>query len=316
VQPLYRVGTRASKLARLQTQIVVDRLKAKIPDVQLEEVAVTTGGDKIVDRPIAELGFRGVFVKELEDALLRGEVDFVVHSLKDVPTDVPDGLCIAAVLDREDPRDILATKTGKAFKDLPPNAVVATSSRRRAAQLKELRSDISFIDIRGNIETRLRKLDEGYCDGTLLAHAGLLRLGLLDRISQVFEPEELTPAAGQGALAIECRANDADLLEMLEKISDKKVSQEIECERSFLAQLGGGCSVPIGALARVNGDNITLTGCIAALDGSAVFRTTHSGLAEQAKEVGKQLAFKMMENGARSTIEDLRLSIPNKISPP
>jgi hydroxymethylbilane synthase len=313
---LYRIGTRASKLARLQTQIVVGKLRAKIPDVHLEEIAVTTGGDKVTDRPIAELGFRGVFVKELEDALFRREVDFVVHSLKDVPTDVPDGLCIAAVLNREDPRDILATNTGKAFKDLPPKAVVATSSRRRAAQLKELREDISFIDIRGNIETRLRKLDEGYCDGTLLAHAGLLRLGLLDRVSQVFEPEELTPAAGQGALAIECRADDLQLIESLKKINDSDVQKEIECERSFLSQLGGGCSVPIGALARVDGENIFLTGCIAALDGSAVFRSSHSGRACDAVKIGEQLAFRMMENGARATIEDLRLSIPNKVSPP
>lgn len=313
---MYRVGTRASKLARLQTQIVVDKLKAQIPNVELEEVAVTTGGDKIVDRPIAELGFRGVFVKELEDALFRRDVDFVVHSLKDVPTDVPDGLCIAAVLDRDDPRDILATKTGKTFKDLPPNAVVATSSRRREAQLKKIRSDISFIDIRGNIETRLRKLDEDYCDGTLLAHAGLLRLGLLDRVSQVFEPDELTPAAGQGALAIECRADDKELLELLKTINDANVQAEIECERSFLTQLGGGCSVPIGALARINGDRIDLTGCIAALDGSAVFRAKHSGFAKDAAKIGEELAFKMMENGARSTVESLRLSLPKKISPP
>ena len=313
---MYRVGTRASKLARLQTQIVVDKFKAQVPALELEEIAVTTGGDKIVDRPIAELGFRGVFVKELEDALFRREVDFVVHSLKDVPTDVPDGLCIAAVLDRDDPRDILATKTGLRFNDLPANAVVATSSRRREAQLKQLRPDISFIDIRGNIETRLRKLDEGYCDGTLLAHAGLLRLGLLDRISQVFEPDELTPAAGQGALAIECRADDRELVELLKKINDTNVQAEIECERSFLTQLGGGCSVPIGALARISGDRIDLTGCIAALDGSAVFRTKNSGPAKDAIKIGEELAFKMMENGARSTVEDLRLSLPKKISPP
>jgi hydroxymethylbilane synthase len=313
---VYRVGTRASKLARLQTQIVVDNLKAQFPNQEIEEVAVTTGGDKVVDRPIAELGFRGVFVKELEDALMHGEVDFVVHSLKDVPTDIPDGLVIAAVLDREDPRDILATKTGKTFRALPTNAVVATSSRRRAAQLKQIRPDISFIDIRGNIETRLRKLDEDYCDGTLLAHAGLLRLGLLDRVSQVFEPGELTPAAGQGALAIECREKDRDLIQMLMTINDETVEAEIECERSFLTQLGGGCSVPIGALARVSGEKITLTGCIAALDGSAVFRMTQVGTKRDAVRLGEELAALMMDNGARSTVEDLRLSLPNKISPP
>lgn len=313
---MYRVGTRASKLARLQTTIVVEKLKAQFPQCEIEEVAVTTGGDKIVDKPIAELGFRGVFVKELEDALFRGEVDFVVHSLKDVPTDVPDGLTIAAVLDREDPRDVLATNSGTRFLDLPQGSRVATSSRRRAAQLKQTRPDISFIDIRGNIETRLRKLDEDYCDGTLLAHAGLLRLNLLDKVSQVFEPDELTPAAGQGALAIECRAGDTELIEMLAKISDDKVKAEIECERAFLSQLGGGCSVPIGALARVDDNTIELTGCIAALDGSAVFRMKHSGAFTDAPQVGEELAFRMMENGARKTVEELRLTLPNKISPP
>jgi hydroxymethylbilane synthase len=311
-----RIGTRASKLARLQTQIVVDKLQAQFPTETIEVIPVTTGGDKVVDKPIAELGFRGVFVKELEEALLAHQVDLVVHSLKDLPTDVLPGLVVGAVLEREDPRDILASLNGTTFDQLRPNAVVATSSRRRAAQLAKLRPDISFIDIRGNIETRLRKLDENYCDATLLAYAGLLRLGTTDKISQVFEPSQLTPAAGQGALAIECRREDLELIEKLKSIDQHSVRVEVECERSYLNELGGGCSVPIGSLARLDGNKLFLTGCIAALDGSQVYRETAEGSSDHPERLGRQLAESMMKTGARQVVEDLRLSLPNQISPP
>lgn len=311
-----RVGTRASKLARLQTQIVVDKLQAYFPDEKLEVVLVTTGGDKIVNKPIAELGFRGVFVKELEEALLAEQVDIVVHSLKDLPTDILPGLTVAAVLEREDPRDILATLNGLKFEELKPQAVVATSSRRRAAQLASLRPDISFIDIRGNIETRLRKLEEKYCDATLLAHAGLLRLGITERVSQIFNTNELTPAAGQGALAIECRSNDRSIIDKVKLLDDPAVRAEVFCERTFLSELGGGCSVPIGAVARLTGNQLSITGCIAALDGSQVFRETLEGPMNEFENQGRLLAEQMLQNGARQVVEDLRLSIPNKISPP
>ncbi len=311
-----RVGTRASKLARLQTQIVVDQLQTHFPNETIEVVPVTTGGDKVVDRPIADLGFRGVFVKELEEALLAHEVDLVVHSLKDLPTEMIPGLTVAAVMERQDPRDILATINGATFAELKQNAVVATSSRRRAAQLAHLRADIKFIDIRGNIETRLRKLEEGYCDATLLAYAGLLRLKLTDRVSQVFDIDELTPAAGQGALAVECRSDDQKVVEQLSRLDQSSVRVEILCERAFLNELGGGCSVPIGAIARHNGTRLSLTGCIAALDGSQVFRTTLDDEDGHPEDLGKRLADQMMQNGARPIVDDLRLSMPNKISPP
>ncbi len=311
-----RVGTRASKLARRQTEIVVEKLKLHFPDLAIEVIPLTTRGDSQRDRPIAELGATGVFVKELEEALLAHEVDLVVHSLKDLPTDIPGKLTLAAVLQREDPRDVLATRDGLKFEQLPPNARVATSSRRRAAQLAEIRKDITFIDIRGNIDTRLRKLDEDFCEATLLAHAGLLRLGLTEKVSQIFDPSVLTPAAGQGALAVECRADDLSLLEKLVHLEDRNVRAEITCERSFLYELGGGCSVPIGVLAHADGDKLEVTGCIAALDGKQVYRMQHEGNLSAASLIGKELAMKMLDSGARPLVDELKLTVPNKISPP
>ncbi len=311
-----RVGTRASKLARRQTEIVVEKLGLHFPDLEIEVVPVTTRGDSQRDRPIAELGTTGVFVKELEEALLENEVDLVVHSLKDLPTDIPEKLTLAAVLEREDPRDVLATATGLTFEQLPPNARIATSSRRRAAQLSELRNDVVFIDIRGNIDTRLRKLDEDFCEATLLAHAGLIRLGLTEKVSQIFDPDILTPAAGQGALAVECRSDDTKLLEQLLHIDAPTVRAEVTCERSFLNELGGGCSVPIGVLARCEGERLLVTGCIAALDGQKVFRMRITGGVSAAASLGRELAIKMLDNGALPLVKELRLTVPNKISPP
>lgn len=310
-----RVGTRASDLARLQTQMVVDRLKEVSPETDVEVVLITTGGDKVQDRPIAQIGTRGVFVKELEEALLDGSVDFVVHSLKDMPTDVPPGLVLVAVLNRSDPRDVFLSRDGSSFANLKPGARVATSSRRRAAQLSHLRSDLNFVDIRGNVPTRLRKLEEGQCDAMILAAAGLLRLGLDKHIVEYFESDKCTPAAGQGALAVECRDEETSLL-LLKKIDDKLVRAEIECERAFLEELGGGCSVPIGALAKAEKGRLVLEGCIAALDGKTVFRNKLEGDLNEAREIGKKLSKLMIKGGAESVVAALRESVPSKISPP
>jgi hydroxymethylbilane synthase len=310
-----RVGTRASDLARLQTQIVVDTLKEVSPDTDVEVVLITTGGDKVQDRPIAQIGTRGVFVKELEEALLDGRVDFVVHSLKDMPTDVPPGLVLVAVLNRSDPRDVFVSADGGSFADLKPGARVATSSRRRAAQLSHLRSDLQFVDIRGNVPTRLRKLQQGECDAMILAAAGLLRLGLDKHIAEFFEADQCTPAAGQGALAVECR-NEPGTLSLLSLLDDRIVRAEIECERAFLSELGGGCSVPIGALARADGERLVLEGCIAELDGKSVFRDKLEGKLAQAQEIGRKLSQLMMAGGAESVVAALRESVPSQISPP
>ena len=311
-----RVGTRESKLARLQTDIVIARLTEHYPGITFEVHPITTGGDKILDRPIASIGGRGVFVKELEEALLDNRVDLVVHSLKDLPTDLPAGLQLACVMDRSDPRDVLVSNKYKNLDELPAGATVATSSRRRSAQLLALRPDLHFVDMRGNIPTRLRKLEEGQCDAMVLAAAGLLRLQLEQHIAEYLPLTVSLPAAGQGALAVECREGDSDLCGILKEVEDANIAHEVEAERAFLDQLGSGCSVPAGALGRVENDTLTLTGCVAALDGSQVIRDQISGEKHKAFELGKSLAQKMQAAGAEKILEDLRRSTPNVVSPP
>lgn len=311
-----RIGTRDSKLARLQTDTVMARLKAISDKIQIEILPVTTKGDRVLDRPIAELGSRGVFVKELEEALFMNDVDIVVHSLKDLPTEMPPSLTLAAVLDREDARDVLIARDGLSFMKLPTGSRIATSSRRRAAQLLNLRSDIEFVDIRGNIPTRVRKFDEGYSDAIVLAAAGLNRLELDDRICQHFEVDELTPAAGQAALGVECRSEDRNLIAFLKQIEDLGARQEVDCERAYLGHLGGGCSVPVGAYARLMGDEIVITGCIASLDGKELFRQNHSGAPTRAEEIGLALAKMMLDAGGKKVMDDLRRQTPNVVSAP
>jgi hydroxymethylbilane synthase len=311
-----RIGTRESKLALLQTDMVVDELGKSFPDLKVEIIHITTGGDKVQDRPIADLGTRGVFVKELEEALFDNRVDLVVHSLKDLPTDMPDGLTLAAVLNRSDSRDVVVSHNKTKFMDLKPGSKVATSSRRRAAQLQNLRSDLEFIDVRGNIPTRLRKHDEGLCDAMILAAAGLLRLDLADRITEYLDYDISTPAAGQGALAVECRADDTAVLSLARAIEDPRVRTEITAERAFLEKLGGGCSVPIGAFAETQDDGaIHLRGCVASADGLEVIRSTEDGSPENAVALGQKLAEKMLKLGAGNLLEHLR-QIPITISPP
>ncbi len=312
-----RVGTRESQLARLQTDIVVDRLRAKHPDKHFEIVPVTTHGDKVQDKPIADLGTRGVFVKELEKALLAEEVDLVVHSLKDLPTDLPDDLLLAAVLDRADPRDVLVSHNQVRLQDLPTGSRVATSSRRRIAQLKSIRQDLEYVDMRGNIQTRLRKHDEKQCEAMVLAAAGLIRLGLNDRITEFLPVELSTPAVGQGALAVECRANDRSVCEMLHEIEDLEVRLHTQAERAFLDQMGGGCSVPIGALAvSPNAGLLRISGCVAELDGSKILRSAVEGEMARAYELGMHLAENLRAMGAEDILVRLRQSIPNAISAP
>jgi hydroxymethylbilane synthase len=277
---------------------------------------ITTGGDKIQDRPIAAIGGRGVFVKELEEALLENRVDLVVHSLKDLPTELPAGLKLACVIDRSDPRDVLVSDKYDCLADLPSGATVATSSRRRSAQLLALRPDLRFVDMRGNIPTRLRKLEEGQCDAMILAAAGLLRLELQTKIKEYLSLAVCTPAVGQGALAVECRAGDSDLCSILRAIEDPNIAQEVEAERAFLDQLGSGCSVPAGALASIDGNTLTLHGCVAALDGSQILRHQISGDKQNAFHLGQSLAQQMQAAGAEKILAELRHSTPNVVSPP
>lgn len=310
-----RIGTRDSVLARLQTDMVVAALQALGRPLEIEIVAQKTSGDRILDKPIAALGSTGVFVKELEDALLSDSVDLVVHSLKDLPTDLPPGLLLAAVLKRDDPRDAYVSKTGEPFAKAPPGSRVATSSRRRIAQLSVLRPDISFVDVRGNVPTRLRKLDEGQCDGMILAAAGLIRLGYQERITEIFSEEVSVPAAGQGALAVECRSSDREVCELLSLINDQNVEWEVTAERAFLQHLGGGCSVPIGVLGRVEGaGKLNLHGCVA--DGKEMVKAVISGATSDGKQLGINLAKQILSDGADKILSKILETSPQPISPP
>lgn len=312
-----RIGTRESKLALLQTDMVLDACKKKFPHHAFEVVGVSTTGDKVLNKPLSEVGGLGVFVKELEEALLEHRVDFVVHSLKDVPTARPADLVIPAVLMRDDPRDVLVSRGNIPFDDLPSGTRVATSSRRRAAQLGAVRKDLQFVDIRGNVPTRLRKLDENHCDAMILAAAGLTRLGLTDRITQYFNPQLSVPAAGQGALAIECRTEDSEMINLLIELDEAHVRAEIMAERAFLARLGGGCSVPIGVLARMDvlTGVLAVVGCVA--DGDRVVRGEITGTAYSATTIGIQLAEDMLKRGAAEILDSILAQRPEpQISPP
>ena len=311
-----RVGTRESLLARLQTDMAVEALVGLNRGLQFELVGITTHGDKVLNKPLADIGGRGVFVKELEEALYADEVDLVVHSLKDLPTEMPDGLVLGATLSREDPRDVLVSNSGVSFEKLPPGSRVATSSRRRAAQLLSLRQDVEFVDIRGNIQTRLRKHDEGQCDAMVLAAAGLLRLNEHRRICQFFDTNICTPAVGQGALGLECRSDDRQVVDLLKEVNDALVLSAVRAERAFLNKLGGGCSVPVGALAVLHNGLLQLTGCVASLDGRTVFRRTKSGSAESAESVGQSLAAEMIADGAGAVLTELLQGPGAAVSPP
>jgi hydroxymethylbilane synthase len=257
-----------------------------------------------------------VFVKELEDALLNNEVDIVIHSLKDLPTELPDRLTLACVSNREDPRDVLICQGKVTLDRLPSGSRLATSSRRRTAQLSAVRQDLIFVDMRGNVPTRVRKQEEGECEAIILAAAGLLRLGLSNKISQYLDYDICLPAAGQGALAAECRIDDLEILHLLKQLDDPIVRCAISAERSFLAELGGGCSVPVGALATVDNGAVLLRGCVAALDGSKVVRNQLSASCSQSDELGKRLAEIMVKDGAEPILDQLRLSTAAAISPP
>jgi hydroxymethylbilane synthase len=310
-----RIGTRDSVLARLQTDMVVAALNGLGQAIEIEIVAQKTSGDKILDKPIAELGSTGVFVKELEDELLQQRVDLVVHSLKDLPTELPDGLVLAAVLKRDDPRDAFLSASGQPFAKMPAGSRIATSSRRRAAQLGVLRPDVSFVDVRGNVQTRLRKLDEGQCDAMVLAAAGLIRLGYQERIVELFDTDTSVPAAGQGALAVECRAADTKVRQLLASINDGQVQAEVSAERAFLKYLGGGCSVPIGVLGRLDhSGNLTLHACVA--DGKQMVKASTWGPSADGENLGIKLAKKILSDGADKILSKASQASPQTVSPP
>lgn len=253
-----RVGTRGSRLARAQTQLALAALRRAWPDLSWEIVVITPVGDRDKTTPLTVLGGQGVFSKELHEALLDGPVDLAVHSVKDLPSELPEGIALAAIVTRSDPRDALVSRDGSRLAELPPGARVGTSSRRRQALIGAVRPDLVVADIRGNVDTRLRRLDQGDFDAVVLAATGLHRLGWKDRVTEYLSPDTFVPAPGQGALGITCRADDQELRELLVQVHDPIAGLAVEVERAFLRAIGGGCQTPIGAYATVEGGQVTL----------------------------------------------------------
>lgn len=303
----FTIGTRGSKLALWQAEFVRARLLEKFPQIAIKLEIIKTSGDKIQNASLTEIGGRGVFTKELENALLANKIDLAVHSLKDLPTTLPDELHLGAILPREDVRDALVLRSdlqisAPSLKNLPKNAVVGTSSLRRAAQLKNLRPDIFIKDIRGNIDTRLEKLERGDYDAILLAAAGLKRLGLTAKISAILEIEEMLPQVGQGALGIETRKADFDVNDLVAVLNHAETAACVTAERAFLRGLGGGCQFPIASLAQANQDELLIKGLVGAPDGSVIIKDEHQGVLANPTAAGEVLAEKLLGKDAQKLL--------------
>lgn len=297
-----RIATRQSRLALWQAEHVAALLRAKHPGLPVELVPMTTQGDRILDRPLANIGGKGLFIKELELAMSEHRADIAVHSMKDVPSEMPPGFTLAAMLPRADPRDAFVSSLYPNFASLPQGARVGTSSLRRQCQLAHARPDLQLLTLRGNVDTRLRKLEGGELDAVVLAAAGLARLGL-DVAAEHLAEDAFLPAPGQGALAIETRADDARVRELVHVLHDPASAAACDAERAFLRELGASCQVPVAAFARVADDGaLTLTGLVASLDGTTVLRDVARGRAEQASDVGRALADALVARGARAII--------------
>jgi hydroxymethylbilane synthase len=295
------IGTRGSKLAVIQAEELLAKLRQVLPGLVTRLVKITTSGDRHRTTALDEFAGQGIFVKELEKALLERKIDLAVHSLKDLPTEIPDGLMLAAVTPRLDPRDVLVSRCGKLY-ELASGSKIGTGSPRRAVQLLALRPDLRVCDIRGNIDTRLRKVFDGEFDGVIVAAAAIKRLRMEERITEYLPLEHFTPAVGQGTLGIETRSKDKEIAPLLSKINDPTTWQAITAERIFLQTLGGGCRAPIAALGTVSADILKLTGMVASVDGAHILRGTEKGKASAPERVGKRLAQKMVEMGALNLI--------------
>ena len=295
---ILKIGTRGSKLALAQSEWVKGQIEAENPDLRVELVRIKTKGDKILNSPLSEVGGKGLFVKEIEDALLRKEVDVAVHSVKDVPTDLPDGLHLSVFPEREDPWDAFISLKYKTLSELPEGASVGTSSLRRSAQLLHMRPDLNVVPLRGNVDTRLKKLESGDLTGILLATAGLRRLGLSSKISQILSPEEILPAIGQGAIGLEKRRGDNKTLKLIHFMNHEPTEVTVRAERAFLKELEGGCQVPIAAHGILDGDSLILKGMVAELNGSRVIRDQLIGQKDSPEDIGVSLARSLLASGA------------------
>lgn len=306
-----RLGTRGSKLALWQTRHVAELLRGRYPKIQIEEVLIKTLGDRVTDLPLFKVGGQGLFVAEIERALQERRIDVAVHSLKDLPHQEAEGLCLAAVTAREDGRDALLSRSGLSLEKLSAGSKIGTSSLRRRAQLARLRPDLTFTDCRGNLDTRLRKLDEGEFDAIVLASAGLRRLGWADRIVESFPPETLIPAAGQGMLGIQCRSDDHELVRFLVETLEEPCARACAtAERAFLHRLQGGCQTPMGIYAELSNDALLkLTAFAASPDGVAYCRAELSGPVSDAAHLGRTIAETLLESGAADIVSSSNTGI-------
>ena len=298
-----KIATRQSPLALWQANYVKDRLQQLYPDLTIELVPMVTKGDVILDSPLAKIGGKGLFVKELENALLTKEADIAVHSMKDVPMQFPEGLGLAVICQREDPRDAFVSHSYRTFAELPQGAVVGTSSLRRQCQLKALRPDLDIRSLRGNVGTRLSKLDNGDYDAIILASAGLIRLGLADRIASFIDVEQSLPAAGQGAVGIECRTDDMQVQALLAPLADAKTTYCVRAERAMNNHLQGGCQVPIGGYAVLQQGQLYLRALVGDIDGSRIIRAEGKSPVENAEALGVQIAEQLLAQGADKILQ-------------
>ena len=305
-----RIATRKSPLALWQANHVRDALMARNPGLDVELFTMTTQGDKILDTPLAKVGGKGLFVKELELGILEGRADLAVHSMKDVPVEFPQGLGLAAILEREDPRDALISNTISSIEALPQGARVGTSSLRRQCQLRARRADLEVLDLRGNVNTRLAKLDNGDYDAILLAAAGVKRMGWEDRITELLPPEQFLPAIGQGAIGIEIRVADDRVNRIVEALNDEQAATRIRAERALNARLQGGCQVPIAGYSEISHGVMVLRALVGRPDGTELVQGVISGKPEDAEELGQVLADDLLSRGAKQILADVYSAAP------
>lgn len=306
-----KIGTRGSQLALYQAKKVKSTLEEMFPDLIVELEIIKTKGDKILDVALSKIGDKGLFTKEIENALMDHSVDIAVHSLKDLPTQLPEGLTLGAVLERGEFRDALVSKSGKKLSELSAGDVVATSSLRRQAGLMKMNSQLIIKDIRGNVNSRLQKMEEGYCDAMIMAAAGLQRTGLERYITEIIDPTIIVPAVSQGAIAIEIRLNDPEVEFFMQKVNHKKTWDAITAERAFLAHLQGGCQVPLGCFTKIENGLLTMNGFVASVDGKKHINETISGEIGKGAELGVQMAERMLEKGALEILNEIKTYKPS-----
>ncbi len=300
------IGTRGSKLALWQAHWVKSEIEKNHPELTVELSVIKTKGDKILDVPLAKVGGKGLFVKEIEDALLSGKIDLAIHSMKDVPAEIPEGLTIGAIPLRENPQDVILSRNNLKLMDLPKQAKVGTSSLRRSSQIRKIRPDLEILPLRGNIDTRLRKLDEGEFDAIVLAAAGVRRLGFADRISEYLPPEKVLPSVGQGALCIEIRLADPRIEAIVRTMDHSDTNTVVSGERAFLHRLEGGCQIPIAAHGKVDGKDFTMTGLVADLTGETIIKETLTGPREDSVALGIALADRLLARGAKTILDQVK----------